>query len=265
MSLARRYRWELAPLLIGASVVWLRPLLPDETTGVLALWHLGGAVLLGVGIVRVSRLGRPLLTALWAVTLVRLAVPAATNGFFALRDAVHELGPVDLGLYLTLVQVVVVVAVVWLSWRLSASGRRYAMLVCGGYLVPGSTAWFGSVWIGPDPGFVVLALAGATIALQLASIAAVAVAFGRFGELAAERQRRVVVWLLALPLAAAVLRSLLLFVQFGGEDRGPSFFFVPLPLSPFAAYALTAGVLLGLTWLLTTRWVVRRRPVHTGA
>ena len=99
MSLARRYRWELAPLLIGASVVWLRPLLPDETTGVLALWHLGGAALLGVGVVRVSRLGRPL----------------------------------------------------------------------------------------------------------------------------------------------------------------------PWPLSPFAAYALAAGVLLGLTWLFTTRWVVRRRPVHTGA
>lgn len=232
----------------------------------LALWHLGGAVLLAPGVVRVSRLGRPLLTALWAVTLLRLLAPAASYAAINLSlQHSLDLGPVDLGLYLTLVTVVLGAAVVWLAWRQSASGRRHAMLVCAGYLVPGSTARFGSVWIDPDPGFGVLALAGATMVLQLASIAAVAVAFGRFGELADERQRRVVVWLLALPLAAAVLRSLLLFVQFGG-DQGSPFFFAPWPLWPFfAAYALTAGVLLGSTWLFTTRWVVRRRSVQTGA
>ena len=222
MALPRRYRWELGPLLIAASVVWARPLLPDETTGVLALWHLGIAALLAAGLVRVSRLGRPLLTALWEVTLARLGSLAAGYASIALRQQNLDLGSVGFGLLQTLMQVVAVGIVIWLAWRQGAGGRRYAMLVCAGYLVPRFSGWIGSAWIGPDPGLVVLVLAGATLALQLASVAAVAVAFGRFGELAAERQRRVVVWLLALPLAAAGLHSLLLFVQFGGQDRGVS-------------------------------------------
>ena len=251
MHIVLRYRWELAPLLIGASVVWLRPLLPDETTGVLALWYLGVGAVLALGIVRMSRLGRPLLTALWAVMLVRLGGPAAAYGVYALRDAVHDLGPVDIGLYLTLVSVALAAVVVWLSWRQSASGRRHAMLVCAGYLVPGFTAGSMLSSLNPGPGAAVRVLAAAAVALNLASLAAVAVAFGRFGELVPERQRRVVVWLLALPLAAAGLRALLLFVEFGGQDRGSPLFVGPWSLWPFGAYALTAGVLLGLTWLVT--------------
>ena len=266
MAVVLRYRWELAPLLIGASVVWLRPLLPDETTGVLGLWHLSIAVLVAAGVVRVSRLGRPLLTALWAVTLLRVMAPGANYAAInlSLQD-VLDLVPVDLGLILSLVTIVFVAFVVWLASRQGAGGRRYAMLVCAGYLVPGFTAGPTLSSLNPDPGTAVLVLAAAALALHLASLAAVAVAFGRFGELVAGRQRRTVLLLLALPLAAAVLRSLLLFVQFGGEDRGSPLFFGPWPLWPFAAYALTAGVILGLTGLFTTRWVVRRRPVHTGA
>ncbi|MCI0816413.1 MAG: hypothetical protein J4N29_05130, partial [Chloroflexi bacterium] len=98
MSLARRYRWELAPLLIGASVVWLRPLLPDETTGVLALWYVGFGSLLAVGMVRVSRLGRPLLTALWAVTLVRLGFLAYSYAVIALLPRTFGVLPTWLGL-----------------------------------------------------------------------------------------------------------------------------------------------------------------------
>ena len=264
MALARRYRWELGPLLIAASVVWARPLLPDETTGVLALWHLGIAALLAAGLVRVSRLGRPLLTALWEVTLARLGSLAAGYASIALRQQNLDLGSVGFGLLQTLMQVVAVGIVIWLAWRQGAGGRRYAMLVCAGYLVPRFSGWIGSAWIGPDPGLVVLVLAGATLALQLASVAAVAVAFGRFGELAAERQRRVVVWLLALPLAAAGLHSLLLFVQFGGQDRGSPVFFVPWSLWPFGAYALAAGVLLGVTWLVTLA-PLRRGQARTAA
>ena len=131
------------------------------------------------------------------------------------------------------------------------------MLVCAGYLVPGLTAGSGPS-LDPDPGLAVLALVGAALALQLASLAAVAVAFGRFEELTAERQRRILVWLLALPLAAAVLRAALLFLQLVRQNAGESpLSFVPASLWPLPAYAVTAGVLLGLTWLATSR---RGRP-----
>ena len=247
MSLAGRYRWELAPLLIAASVVWLRPLLPDETGFVLPRWHLGIAVLLAVGVVRVSRLGRPLLTALWAVTLVRLGLPLASYAGVALTQHRLDLDCVGFGLLLSLVTIVFIAVVVWLASRQGAGGRRYAMLVCAGYLVPGFTAGSMLSSLNPDPGTAVLVLATAALALHLASLAAVAVAFGRFAELGAERQRRVVCLLLALPLAAAVLTGLLLFLQFS---------VVPTSLLPLAMYTGTAGVLLGLTWLTTLRRVL---------
>ena len=249
MSLARRYRWELAPLLIAASAVWAVPLLPGGIAFVLSLWHLGMAALLAVGVVRVSRLGRPLLTVLWAVMLVRLLAPAANYSGIAVRHSLGQ-GPVGFGLLLTLIQVAVVAVVVWLAWRQGAGGRRYAMLVCAGYLVPGFTARFGS--LKPDLGSAVLVLAAASLALHLASLAAIAVAFGRFEELLAERQRRVVAWLLALPLAAAVLRGLLLVVELAAENPDdPPLSFMPASLLPLVMYAGTAGVLLGLTWLAT--------------
>ena len=262
MSLARRYGWELAPLLIAASVVWASPLLPGGTALMLSLWHLGMAALLAVGVVRVSRLGRPLLTALWAVMLVRLLAPAANYGGIAVRQLSVDPGPVGYGPLLTFIQVLVVAIVVWLAWRQGAGGRRYSMLVCAGYLVPGFTGRFGS--LNPDPGTAVLVLAVATLALHLASLTAVAVAFGRFEELVAKRQRRIVYMLLALPLAAAVLRGLLLFLQLAAEKAGePPLSFVPTSLLPLAMYAGTAGALLGLTWLATLRRV--RRSAVTDA
>ena len=77
------------------TVVWARPLLPDETALALALWHLGIAALLAAGLVRVSRLGRPLLTALWAVTLARLGSLAAGYASIALRQQNLDLGSED--------------------------------------------------------------------------------------------------------------------------------------------------------------------------
>ena len=263
MSLARRYGWGLAPLLIAASVVWLNPRLPDVLS--VALWHLGAAALLVLGVARVSRLGRPLLTVLWAVMLVRVGAPAANYAGYALRQQGLDLGPVGVGQLLTLIQFVVVVVVVWLAWRQGASGRRYSMLVCAGWLVPGFTAGTGGS-LNPDPGTAVLVLAAAALALHLASLASVAVAFGRFEELVAGRQRRIVYLLLALPLAAAVLRGLMFVLQLAAEKPGePPLSFVPNSLLPLALYAGTAGVLLGLTWLATLRRVLRRRSAHTGA
>ena len=261
MSLVRRYGWELAPLLIGASVVWLRPLLPDETTGVRALWHLGGAVLLAAGVVRVSRLGRPLATALWAVTLVRLGFLAYGYAVIALSQRTFGVLPTWLGLLHLPGAVGMVAAVVWLASRQGVGGHRYAMLVCAGYLVPGVLAGPSFASLSPDHGgAVVVALVGAGTVLHLASLVAVAVAFGVFRTLAAERQRRVVALLLALPLAAAVLRGVLLLVQLDV----PPLSLVPAALAAFAYYAGISVVVLGLTWLVTARTLRRRRSAHTG-
>ena len=260
MSLARRYRWELAPLLIGASVVWLRPLLPDETTGVLALWYVGFGSLLAVGMVRVSRLGRPLLTALWAVTLVRLGFLAYSYAVIALLPRTFGVLPTWLGLLHLPAAIGMVAAVVWLASRQGVDGHRYAMLVCAGYLVPGVLAGPSFASVSPDHGAAVVALVGAGNVLHLASLVAVAVAFGAFGTLAAERQRRVVALLLALPVAAAVLRGVLLLVQLDV----PPLSLVPAALAAFAYYAGTLVVVLGLTWLVTAHTLRRRRSAHTG-
>ena len=112
MAVVLRYRWELAPLLIAASVVWLRPLLPDETAAVLTLWYLGVGALLALGVARVGRFGRPLLTALWAVTLLRLGIPAATYAGIALRQQGLDLSAVGFGLLVTPVTVVLLAVVV---------------------------------------------------------------------------------------------------------------------------------------------------------
>lgn len=134
------------------------------------------------------------------------------------------------------------------------------MLVCAGYLVPGVLAGPSFASVSPDHGAAVVALVGAGNVLHLASLVAVAVAFGAFGTLAAERQRRVVALLLALPVAAAVLRGVLLLVQLDV----PPLSLVPAALAAFAYYAGTLVVVLGLTWLVTAHTLRRRRSAHTG-
>lgn len=107
---------------------------------------------------------------------------------------------------------------------------------------------------------------GAGTALHLASLMAVAVVFGRFGELVAERQRQAVLLLLTMPVAAAVLHGVLLSVQRDDWDAAVSpLTFMSALFVPSAVYAGSAGVLLGLTWLFTTQWVLERRSVRTGA